>query len=71
MGHTITVRLDADLAAWLEEHARKTGLSQGEIVRGQLEKARAERPERPFMRLAGSVRGLPRDLSKRKGYSRE
>lgn len=70
MGHTITIRLDAELAAWLQEHAKKTGQSQGQIVRAQLEKARAASPEKPWMRLAGSVRGMPRDLSKRKGYSR-
>jgi hypothetical protein len=25
---------------------------------------------KPYMRLAGSIRGLPRDLSQRKGFSR-
>ena len=70
MGHTLTIRLDSELAAWLEAEARKTGVAQGKIVREQLEKARAGRAAQPFMRLAGSVRG-PRDLSKRKGFSRE
>jgi predicted transcriptional regulator len=69
MSHTITVRLDKDLAAWLEDVAAKTGVSQGKIVRDQLEKARASSPRRSFMRLAGSVHG-PRDLSSRKGFSR-
>ena len=68
MGQTITVRLPADLARWLEEESRTTGVSQGELVRSQLEKSRAA-SKQTFMRLAGAVRG-PRDLSKRKGFSR-
>jgi hypothetical protein len=69
MSHTITIRLKKDLAVWLEETAAKTGVSQGEIVRQQLEKGRAARTAKAFMRLAGSVRGLPKDLSRRKGFS--
>jgi hypothetical protein len=69
MGHTLTIRLDSDLAAWLEAESVKTGVSQGKIVREQLEKAKAGRAAQPFMRLAGSARG-PRDLSRRKGFSR-
>jgi hypothetical protein len=69
MGHTITVRLSSELAAWLEDAATRTGVSQGKIVRDQLEKAKAGTTGRAFMRLAGSVRG-PKDLSSRKGFSR-
>jgi hypothetical protein len=68
MGHTITVRLTPELAAWLEEQAAATGVPQGRIVRDQLEKAKAS-ARQPFMRLAGSVRGA-KDLSSRKGFSR-
>jgi predicted transcriptional regulator len=69
MGHTITVRLPKDLAAWLEQAAAGSGRSQGEIIRDQLERARVDHADRPFMRLAGSVSG-PKDLSTRKGFSR-
>jgi predicted transcriptional regulator len=69
MGQTLTVRLTRRLAEWLERTAAATGRSQGEIIREQLEQARAGRASRPFMRLAGSVRG-PRDLSRRKGFSK-
>lgn len=69
MSHTITVRLGKELAAWLEQAARQTGVSQGKIVRDQLEKARARNPRQSFMRLAGSMRGR-RDLSSRKGFTR-
>jgi hypothetical protein len=69
MSQTITVRLGKELSSWLEETSSRTGLSQGQIVREQLEKAKTTKVDKPFMRLAGSIRGLPRDLSQRKGYS--
>ena len=68
MGHTITVRLDPELAAWLEQEPKKTGVPQGRIIRQQLERAKAGSTQR-FMRLAGRVRG-PKNLSSRKGFSR-
>jgi hypothetical protein len=70
MSHTITVRLNKELAAWLEETAGKAGLSQGQIIREQLEKARVGGASRPFMQLAGVMRGLPKSLSTRKGFSK-
>jgi predicted transcriptional regulator len=70
MSQTITVRLDKELSSWLEETASRTGISQGQIVREQLAKAKAAKTGRSFLRLAGSIHGLPRDLSKRKGFSR-
>jgi len=69
MSHTITIRLTNDLARWLEETAARTGISQGQLVREQIEKAMAAGANREFMRLAGSVRG-PKELSRRKGFSR-
>jgi predicted transcriptional regulator len=70
MSHTVTVRLPEELANWLRDLARRRGLSQSQIIKDQLEKARQGAPDRPFMKLAGSVRGLPGNLSQRKGYSR-
>lgn len=69
MGQTITIRLTKELAEWLAQVATRTGQSQGQIVREQLEKARSNASGRAFMHLAGSVRGA-RDLSARKGFSR-
>ena len=69
MGQTITVRLTKELATWLEHAAAKTGVSQGKIVRDQLEKARTSARQQTFMRLAGVVRGA-KDLSTRKGFTR-
>ncbi|MBV9038121.1 MAG: CopG family transcriptional regulator, partial [Acidobacteriaceae bacterium] len=58
MGNTITVRLPDDLAEWLNNTATKLGVSQGKIIRDQLEKAR-KTEDRPFMRLAGKVSAAP------------
>ena len=69
MSHTLTIRLPQALARWLEEEARETGVAQGQIVREQLERARAASRRQSFMRLAGAVRGA-KDLSTRKGFAR-
>ena len=69
MGHTLTIRLDKELAEWLEQEARRTGASQGAIVREQLAQARGGAGQKRFMRLAGAING-PRTLSVRKGFSR-
>lgn len=68
MGQTITIRLPKELSAWLEETAARTGVSQGRLIREQLERAKTG-DSKSFMRLAGSVKGA-RDLSARKGFSR-
>jgi hypothetical protein len=71
MSNTITVRLERDLAEWLERTAEESGLSQGEIVREQLRKAREAKGDgKPYMSLAGVIDG-PKGLSTRKGFSRE
>lgn len=69
MSQTITIRLTKELADWLASVAGQTGVSQGKIVRDQLEKLKASGSSQPYMRLAGAVRG-PKDLSKRKGFTR-
>jgi predicted transcriptional regulator len=69
MSNTITVRVPEDLAEWLNDAARRTGVSKSGIIREELEKARIS-PKRPFLHLAGTVAG-PADLSSRKGFSRK
>jgi len=70
MGNTITVRLSEDLAGWLRSAARKAGVPVGRLVREELERAKRENVEKPYMRLYGSIEGPP-DLSSRKGFSRK
>ena len=71
MSNTVTVRLPDALARWLRDLAKRRGVSQSQIIKDNLEKARHEMPDKPFMKLAGSLKGLPKDLSQRKGYSRQ
>jgi predicted DNA-binding protein len=65
----LTLRVPEELAEWLSETSRRTGIPVGRLIREQLEKARNEHSEPAFMRHAGIIRG-PRDLSSRKGFSR-
>ncbi len=69
MSKTITIRLTRELADWLAAAAARSGVSQGKIIRDQLENARGNGEGQGFLRLAGSVDGPP-DLSARKGFSR-
>jgi hypothetical protein len=69
MGRTLTVRIDDELDAWLAATAKKQGVSNGKLVRDQLEMTRANVRERPFMRLAGAISGA-RTLSGPKGFSK-
>lgn len=70
MTHTITVRLTAEQAKWLEEVSRETGIAKSDIVRQHLEQARSTKKRQRFLRLAGAVSRDPL-LSTRKGYSRK
>ena len=70
MGNTITIRLPEELANWLKSTARKTGVPVGRLVRDQLELAKRETGDKPFLRYAGVMSG-PADLSSRKGYSKK
>jgi hypothetical protein len=67
MSNTITLRLPADLAQWLEQESIVTGLPKGRIVREQLEQLRTKKARQPFLDLAGSIEGPP-DLSRKKGF---
>jgi hypothetical protein len=68
MSTTVTIRLPKELASWLEQASKQSGIPKGRIVREQLERAREGGKAPSFMRLAGAVRGS-RDLSARKGFS--
>lgn len=70
MGNTITIRLPEELASWLKSTSRKTGVPVGRLVREELERAKRENGDKPFMRHCGSIDG-PADLSSRKGFSRK
>jgi hypothetical protein len=65
----LTLRVPKDLAEWLAETSRRTGIPVSRIVRERIEKARREEGESEFMKYAGAIRGA-RNLSSRKGFSR-
>ena len=70
MEDTITIRITADLSAWLKSTARKTGIPVSRLVRDHLERAKQQTGDKPFLRYAGIMSGPPH-LSSRKGYSRK
>jgi predicted transcriptional regulator len=70
MGNTLTVRLPEDLAHWLDETARQSGLPRSAVVRNELERARKQ-AQKPWMHLVGALKDGPPDLSMRKGFSRK
>ena len=70
MNDTVTIRLTKELAEWLKSTARKTGVPVSRLVREELERAKRENVDRPFLRYAGIMSGPP-DLSSRKGYSKK
>jgi predicted DNA-binding protein len=69
MKKIVTIRLTKELAAWLDQASKRSGMPRARIIREQLEKARVNREEPSYMRLAGTIRGAS-DLSTRKGFSR-
>jgi predicted transcriptional regulator len=69
MGDTLSLRVPEDLAKWLDRVARKSGVSKSQIIRQELERARAADVQ-PFMSLAGIISGQG-NLSSRKGFSRK
>ena len=71
MDQTITFRPTKKLASWIEQTAERIGVSQGQLIREQLERARtADRSSKKFMRISGIIRGGPGDLSIKRGFTR-
>jgi predicted DNA-binding protein len=70
MSQIVTVRLSKELADWLKDASRVTGVPVARIVRDHLERARTQELDRPYLRLLGKM-SAPPDLSSRKGFSRK
>jgi predicted transcriptional regulator len=70
MSHTITVRVTEELARWVKDLAAASGREEEEVIRDQLEFAKASSHDKAFWRLAGAIDG-PSDLSTRRGFSME
>ena len=70
MNESLTIRLGTDLARALQEEARQTGLSKGEVARQALAARLEHRGRLAVMsRHFGAMRG-PADLSTNKAYRR-
>lgn len=71
MGNTLTVRLPHELLDRLRKKSRSTGLPVGRVVRHALETILDGEESNRLMEFAGLIKGGPRDVSSRKGYSRK
>ena len=71
MSNTLTVRLPEELLQRLREKSRRTGLPVGRVVRQAVENALLEEESPVWKKYAGIIKGGPRNLSSRKGFSRE
>jgi Ribbon-helix-helix domain len=73
MGNTLTVRLPEDLFEQLRKRSRNTGLPVARIVRQALETTLAkDQPaanNQAWRKFSGIIKGGPRDVSTRKGFS--
>lgn len=70
MSNTLTVRLPEEMMARLRAKARKSGLPMSKMVRQSLEAALEPDINETWRKYAGIIKGGPRDLSTRKGFSR-
>ena len=71
MSNTLTIRLPEELLTQLRRRARRMGLPVGRIVRQSIETTLAKDDNIRLLEFAGVIKGGPRDLSTRKGFSRE
>jgi predicted DNA-binding protein len=70
MSNTLTIRLPEEMLEKLKETSRRTGIPVGRLVRQSLETTLAQKESNPLLKFAGVIKGGPKDLSSRKGFSR-
>jgi hypothetical protein len=74
MGNTLTIRLPEELLDRLREKARRTGLPVGRVVRQFVESGLSQdahaKGNQAWRKYVGIIKGGPRDVSTRKGFSR-
>jgi len=70
VSQTLSIRLDDETLAALDDEAQRTGVSRNRIVRDALTE-RLRRADRlgPFRNVVGLIKG-PRDLSTNRAYRR-
>jgi predicted DNA-binding protein len=71
MSNTLTIRIPEDLLKRLRDKARRTGLPVGKVVREFVEAGLSDDGhQQVWKEYAGIIKGGPRDVSSRKGFSR-
>jgi predicted DNA-binding protein len=74
MSITMTIRLPDEMAEQLREKARRTGLPVGRVVRQFVESGLSQdvpvSKNEAWRKYVGIIKGGPRDVSSRKGFSR-
>jgi predicted DNA-binding protein len=70
MSNTLTIRLPEEMLEELKETSRRTGIPVGRLVRQSLETTLTQKESNPLLEFAGVIKGGPKDLSSRKGFSR-
>jgi hypothetical protein len=74
MGNTLCIRLPQELLDRLREKARRTGLPVGRVVRQFVENGLSQdaptKGNQAWRKYVGIIKGGPRDVSTRKGFSR-
>ena len=74
MSNTLSIRLPQELLDRLKEKALRTGLPVGRVVRQFVESGLSQDPpaskNQAWRKYVGIIKGGPRDLSTRKGFSR-
>jgi predicted DNA-binding protein len=70
MSNTLTIRLPEEVLERLKETSRRTGIPVGRLVRRSLEMTLTQTDSNPLLKFAGIIKGGPKDLSSRKGFSR-
>jgi hypothetical protein len=74
MGNTLTVRFPEKLLERLREKSRRSGLPVGQVVRQFVENGLSEesptQQNQAWRKYVGIIKGGPKDVSSRKGFSR-
>jgi hypothetical protein len=74
MGNTLSIRLPEELLERLREKARRTGLPVGRVVRQYVESGLSKdapaSKNQAWRKYVGIIKGGPKDVSTRKGFSR-
>lgn len=71
MSNTLSIRLPEELIEELRKKARRTGLPINRLVRQSIEATLTPDDNNRLMEFSGIIKGGPRDISSRKGFSRK